>query len=578
MTVSTLGQQEPDRSSRTVAEWLWPLLPIAVSVFTLSALVYYHLRRHGLQVTSPLQVGVAWVYRSFGFAPAFVGFMLLLTWGSIWFVSGRVERPLARLARIGVMVVMLGVFLNLGHGGVAYEVHKGELGAWLGGVLVSSVGYYPGLVLVWAVTVAALLLATDFFFRDAFERLRTDRPEEVGVETEVTDHLRGLAATAVPTLPPAAAEAPSPRPPLPVTGAPVPEPARDLSDDAGEAPEVQPEVEPGFDAAPAAGWRARRASYFDRRRGAAGEDAAADAAWPPSAPESQEIENAEADEALGGDAEAAPRPELAAADVLDEAAAHEADDADEVLATEATEDTDDVDDSEDTDDVDDSEDTDDVDDVDEVDDSEDVVILGLHGRATRAPDRAVDAAQLASPTERDEPAERAERVAAAQPAREPEPAAADAFAPSAAGDADAAGVSRAEGPGDAEPNVAEDEAASRDRGFAVGIPRRHTVAADESTEAEAEALAQAAEPLVAIPRPTVTPAPARQQGLFGDGLDPELVEEAAEIVREARRVSAALLQRKLRIDFDLARRVLAELAARGVVELDEDEATGRVRG
>lgn len=191
--MSTLDTAEQDRSSRTAAEWLWPLLPIGASVFCLSALFYFHVNHGAVNPTSPLQRGIAGIYRTFGLAPAVMFFFMAGTWSTIWFVTGKLERPLVRIGRLLAMAVMLGVFLNLGEGGVTAAVHKGELGAWLAGTLVSTIGYFPSIVMVWAVTFASLLLATDFFFSDSFERMRTKAaPPEVGVETAVTDHLRGL--------------------------------------------------------------------------------------------------------------------------------------------------------------------------------------------------------------------------------------------------------------------------------------------------------------------------------------------------------------------------------------------------
>jgi len=191
--VSTLDTAEQDRSSRTAAEWLWPLLPIGASVFCLSALVYFHVNHGVVNPTSPLQRAIATIYRTFGLAPAVMFFCMAVTWSTIWFVTGRLERPLVRIGRLFAMTVMLGVFLNLGEGGVTAAVHKGELGAWLAGTLVSAVGYFPSIVMVWAITFASLLLATDFFFSDSFERMRVKAaPVESGVEPAVTDHLRGL--------------------------------------------------------------------------------------------------------------------------------------------------------------------------------------------------------------------------------------------------------------------------------------------------------------------------------------------------------------------------------------------------
>ena len=113
MTVNTLGTHEQDRSSRTAAEWLWPLLPIGVSVFFLSSLIYYHVRHDAIEVRSVLQVAVASVYRVAGFAPAVLCFLLALTWSSIWFATGQLERPVSRVLRLLAMTLMLGVFLNV---------------------------------------------------------------------------------------------------------------------------------------------------------------------------------------------------------------------------------------------------------------------------------------------------------------------------------------------------------------------------------------------------------------------------------------------------------------------------------
>ena len=200
MTVNTLGTHEQDRSSRTAAEWLWPLLPIGVSVFFLSSLIYYHVRHDAIEVRSVLQVAVAGVYRIAGFAPAVLCFLLALTWSSIWFATGQLERPVSRVLRLLAMTLMLGVFLNVGDGGRSWHPHKGELGAWFAGHLLEAFGYLPSLVLVWAVTFASLLLATDFFFSESFERLR-QRPADAGVEVAVTDHLRGLGQSGAATVP-----------------------------------------------------------------------------------------------------------------------------------------------------------------------------------------------------------------------------------------------------------------------------------------------------------------------------------------------------------------------------------------
>jgi DNA segregation ATPase FtsK/SpoIIIE-like protein len=82
------------------------------------------------------------------------------------------------------------------------------------------------------------------------------------------------------------------------------------------------------------------------------------------------------------------------------------------------------------------------------------------------------------------------------------------------------------------------------------------------------------EPVMSIPRPTEPP---RQMSLFGASMDESLLREALEICESSRRASATLLQRKLRIDYEQACVVLAQLAQRGMVELEEDGTQARMR-
>jgi hypothetical protein len=127
MTVNTLGNPI-DRSSRSVAEWLWPFLLGCVSVFCISALVYYHVRWDVVEPRSALQVAIAAVYRWFGLAPSVLFFLLVGTWSSIWLVAGSLDRLGVRLLRLVAMAVMLGVFLNLGDG-VGVQQERTEHGA-----------------------------------------------------------------------------------------------------------------------------------------------------------------------------------------------------------------------------------------------------------------------------------------------------------------------------------------------------------------------------------------------------------------------------------------------------------------
>src|SRR5262245_27157472 len=302
MTVNTLGTHEQDRSSRTAAEWLWPLLPIGVSVFFLSSLIYYHVRHDAIEVRSVLQVAVASVYRVAGFAPAVLCFLLALTWSSIWFATGQLERPVSRVLRLLAMTLMLGVFLNVGDGGISWAPHKGELGAWFAGHLLAAFGYLPSLVLVWAVTFASLLLATDFFFSESFERLR-HRPADAGVEVAVTDHLRGLGQSGTATLPePVQGMAPAtparPADPLASSG--------ELAAAAGLAPEPEAEAEDTGASAPVTE-ADRRPTYSERRARRGRFEPAAEEPFDP-VEEERSAREIESSAALAGEAAMAGEP------------------------------------------------------------------------------------------------------------------------------------------------------------------------------------------------------------------------------------------------------------------------------
>lgn len=626
MTVNTLGTDSPEsmsaaagRASRTMAELLWPFLACGVSVFAISALVYYHLNLDTVAARSSLQVGIASLYRTFGLAPSVLFFLLLATWSTIWFVTGELQRPLARFARLLAMAVMLGVFLNLGDGGVVAAVHKGQLGAWLAERLVTAIGYLPSLLLVWATTFAALLLATDFFFSDSFERLRR-APVEDGVEVAVTEHLRGLGAVARP-----AGAVASGAVAAAGTGAAI------GVADAGVEPAVAPAPAPERDAGPAAtadDAGERRPSYAERRR------ARATRRW---AAVEDETEAAPAADAAAGavaahDAPAGPTddtlgdvpPDLAGAAPiatrLDAAGSRHG-----VPLRDEAEEVDEADDGVELDDVD---DVDESSDVDEsaggtgLDERELAALLGAdalpaaEGSAAALP-AAPSAARFRLPddveldagiSEADEReaeesdlddgagAEREldavdadghdaddrdadDRDAGDPRVDEPDassaalPAAAVAFEPAveAVASEPAAAPDAAPTPVDERPSVLiprDDAAAARSRSDG---------AAEESdADREAESAQAAGESAVPIPRPEPNALPsARQQQLFG-GVGDDLVQEAVDVVTGARRATAALLQRKLRIDYELARELLAELAARGIVALDGDASHGRV--
>lgn len=554
MTVNMLGIQEDQDSRRTAAAWLWPLLPISVAVFCISALIYYHLNHDQIVVASALQTLVAAGYRWLGFAPAVLFCILLLTWSSIWFVTGRIERPVARLGRLLAMTVMLGVFMNLGDGGLVPAFHKGELGYWLADRLVGAFGYYTSLVAVWCITLGSLLLATDFFFSDAFESMRfrgdsLDAPAE-GVEVAVTDHLKGLAAEharqEVSGVVPGSAPAPAA-----LRTALLPSEGREPPADADDEVEVEPAVEESVE--PAA-YTPRRRSYFERRYGIATEAAEegqrdAGPAQPTQSkaqPTQREAEPTPREEAQtdgsGADVEAPVGAEVAADPVVAESWLPVAPDEQEIENPEVFVD------------------------ARGLDADLAIELDGLqpeHVGAEAGDDRPFAAAAPVDETEELfgslEPTEPTEPTESTEPEQSEEP------------------VVRLAGPSG---GPIEREAA------------REVDEAD--AEAQAEVVAEAEqedlrnEPLVSIPRPDPADvldeqakkesgqAVVRQQRLFGAGPDEALVAEAIETVTSWGRASATFLQRKLRIDYELACQLMVELGARGVVELEADASRGRV--
>ena len=626
MTVNTLGSHEQDRSSRTVAEWLWPFLPMGISAFSLSALIWYHLRRDRFEteIHSVLQQLYAGIYKVVGLAPSVLFFLLALTWSSIWFASGTIDRPLGRLGRLLAMMVMLGVFLNLGDGGVSPAIHKGELGAWLAEHMVSVFGYLPSLLLVLAITFASLLLATDFFFSDSFERLRgvhaTTEADEAGVEVAVTEHLRSLA---VPTVPPALPKVDAAAAPLAAAGAAMAsaataEPVASAPESAVAAP-MDADAADVADAAAAVEAEPRRRSYFERRRER--ELRWQQEEWVPPAIESQEIENAEA--ALRGEelpevardsepaAEPMPAAEPAAATSTEPVAispfavfadGERSGDGGAAVEVAPGEQSDEA--GSDETEVDDDGD----DEVVEIDDLEDIGAIDEERSSELEPVASVSPLPSSAVSDEDDLADEEvdDDEVAEDDAEIEDDAELDDDEP-AAERAVAFAEDRGSDAGDLEIEPATTAMAANDV-FRIPLP----------PATEVPAATDEVEQLVSIPRPEApvefrAPEPpvvrrddserefrderaerrdrrddavadepergaGRQQQLFGSWLDEGLIQDAIEVVTSSRRANAALLQRKLRIDYALAVDVLATLAARGVVELEGDATQGRVLG
>jgi hypothetical protein len=533
----------------------WVLLLLAgLAVMSLGALVSYHVWFAEYQPQSPLQLLYAEIYRVFGLAPALLFFLLLVVWASIWWWTGRADRPWLRMGWLCAVPVTLGIFFATGYAsadGTPTPAHIGTLGLYLASALVTGFGYWIALILSFVAALGAAVLATDFFFVEQFEGIRRTRGRPLGgdgdgVEAAVTEHLRGL-ASADPREPRAAVATSAAAPA--VAGVPV---ARDAAAHDRDETAAADEIEP--DAAGTAIARSRR-SWFERRHeqvagqpaaAAPGDEPAPVESWLPPASEAQEIDNPET-KAEAVDAEGVEGEELAAlgacelappaaagsvpaAAELPEAmlASELFDEVGDALAAGAGATAADLEDSEY------SEDSEDLLETELFDEYDEVIVP--------------DASDV------DEP---------------PAPAAAP-----VAARADLVAIDEEEVEGEA------DAAAVAD-------------AADEPLAppaATAATAAAAAEPLVTIPRPEVDVRPplptppafsrasrgTRQQDLFPSAVDEALIAEAKAIVIATRRVSATQLRRRLRIGYDEAREVLAVLSARGIVELDDDSSQGRL--
>lgn len=553
MIVNTLGHQPTQPPTPTVAERMWQFLPAGVSVLSLSALVYYHLQlRHGpVQPSSTLQYLYANLYAALGLAPAVMFFLLVAVWSVIWSVRGVLERPLSKLVRLVAMTLMIGIWVNLGDGGVAPALHKGSIGAWFAEALHGSFGYWPSLLLVGAMTIASVMLATDFLFADLFEQIRADasrRPSEDGVEPQVSEHLKTLAPTL--PVPPSTPSAPTLRtemPPAPAAAGEDPSAAfaaaiaaaaravadvgAGAKDAVGSGTAASATNELAVPAADADETPTRPTTYEERRRlrEARRWGRVQDDGWVPSAPESQEIDNAEAQVAAELAGAAGPASDSTVAAAVGEPA---------VDTTAAS---------------------------------------GGFGDGEVPVDAGRDAATEEELPFGAAPAVPDEDLVAIEPADE-----LAATEPSANGVADAESTYRLPQPS-ADHEVPTNELAPAEPVAAapttpepiVAIPRPEPVPADSIEPVGPRPEEVRYEPVRVAPEPSEEP-PARQQSLFGDGLEQGLVQEAIDLVVGARRASATFLQRKLRIDYALAVELLAELAARGVVALEGDASHGRV--
>src|SRR5262245_4348969 len=272
MTVNTLGDLQSGKAR--VAAWLPPLVPFAIATFALSALVSYHLRADGApESRTLLQWGIIGIYQFVGFVPSFLFFLLVLSWSSIWFFTGKLERPGALLLRLLGLTLALAIWVNLRADAGEALPHSGALGAWIGGRMVGALGTVLSTLLVAPLTLVSLLLATDYFFISYFEGLGGGRAAaaddrartEAGVENEVTEEFKSLSRTFSPprsatAVAPASAAVAS----IPPAGGAAPAAPVATGDDADD----EEPIDAGADVDDVEAPR-RRLSHFERRQLAA---------------------------------------------------------------------------------------------------------------------------------------------------------------------------------------------------------------------------------------------------------------------------------------------------------------------
>jgi hypothetical protein len=581
------------------------------ALFVISALVYYRINPE-LEATSFLQHTIVGIYNVFGLAPSVVFFLMVFAWSSIWAVTGILERPLARLGRLLVMALMVAVFLNLRSAGVSSGDHTGAFGSWIAERLVIGIGYVFSLVLVGPAMFASMMLATDWFFSEWFERDRktTNFQEgEEGVEDGVTDHLRRLSGVAS----------------RPESG-PTPE--------AGAATAVDVAVgDDGVDHSEIAA-QLQRADAFGTSsvvEDVEAEDADGDAEIVPTRPlsysgrrlqraerriregeavEAQTVENieSEAAEAVSVpppssgavmvteeeleslfDEDAVAAPDQADARATDDGLAEDVeaslavaeDDEDDVDAESEDELEDEFEEGDELEDDEESEDDDELEDEDEESEDDDEL---------DEDEESEDDDELEDDEESEDDEEFEDEDEDEESVDESETEYAEFDGEHEA--AEASDVNEDEEVFVTDDGLESEGAISEEESFV-------TESAASVEEFVAEDLPSAAEPAIAvvdeqieqeevvsIPRPDEVPAVAlptppavrdsaesfstRQQKLFGSQVDDDLMVEAVELVNSGRRTTATLLQRKLRIDYELAVEVLSELTTRGLVSDDHD--------
>ncbi|MCA8944387.1 MAG: DNA translocase FtsK 4TM domain-containing protein [Planctomycetes bacterium] len=520
--MSSVQGASPRDAGADARPTIWSLLPIAASVFLLASLTAFRLRGGVAGDAGLLATPVVALYEFFGFEPAFMGCLLVLTWSSIWFLTGSIEQPANRLLQILTLSFCLAILVNLRSDGVA-PPQGGVLGAFFAERLYSVFGFILSTIVVSATTIVMLFRATDSFFIRYFEsagRTRLAIPDP-GVETQAVDELQSLELTSSRVV----GDAPS-------GGVRILDPEVAVRLEPQWSREVASEVE---DEEREEFARALEAEFEDETVSTDGDEIDdGDDVFDVEDPDELGVTETEFDDGI------TVRLEEVAAD----AARIESE---------------------------------------RFRDEEDGRAVGFEVPVDEAFSVVEEAALFVESDDDESEVEESDEIesdttlVSAPEIVEPEvdedsfemPLFSSGFARAAMSVTDDAGDSPDEADSEEDADlVLEDAADAEDEEPVVVLIED----ASELVETDVEPV----EPTVELPAmPPVDRS--RQSGLFGDAkADRELVDEAAELVLEHRRASASFLRRRLRISADEAVDVLGELAHLGVVECEPGDTQGRV--
>ncbi len=171
------------------------LAAVALGVVLSVALLQYHFAYGGERTpTGVLQQLVVGLYSAIGFAPAVYLCVLLVVWGSVAFLTGRLRDPMRRIAASLLFCFCLSLLTG------ALGGNGGRFGAFGAERLTSVFGVPIVAGVLSLMALAALLLATDWFFLrgriHATGSVSLAEPRERGVVPVEEDELAAIAAVA----------------------------------------------------------------------------------------------------------------------------------------------------------------------------------------------------------------------------------------------------------------------------------------------------------------------------------------------------------------------------------------------